>query len=83
MCNRWNRSPFLPAGIRVQLVGRCAMVSFGLDNNSETETMFCASKEVCTLVKVLKEYTKRCCWIMLREKIVTLLIMTTEYPSCT
>jgi hypothetical protein len=27
---------------------------------------------------VLKEYAKRCCWIMLREKIVTLLIMTTE-----
>jgi hypothetical protein len=27
MCSRWNRSPFLSAGIRVQLVGRCAMVS--------------------------------------------------------
>jgi hypothetical protein len=38
--------------------------------------MFCASKEV--LVKVLKEYAKRCCWIMLREKIVTLLVMTIE-----
>jgi hypothetical protein len=32
------------------------------------------------LVKVLKEYAKRCCcWvIVLREKIVALLIMTTE-----
>jgi hypothetical protein len=28
MCSRWNRSPLLSAGIRVQLVGRCAMVSF-------------------------------------------------------
>jgi hypothetical protein len=43
---------------------------FVVDNNSET--MFCASKEVS--VKVLKEYAKRCCWIVLREKIVTLLI---------
>jgi hypothetical protein len=29
--------------------------------------------------EVLKEYAKRCCWIVLREKIVALLIMTTEY----
>jgi hypothetical protein len=41
--------------------------------------MFCASKEV--LVKALKEYAKRCCWIVLREKIVAHLIMTTEYPG--
>ena len=55
--------------------GATGWQDFGLDNNSET--MFCASKKV--LVKVLKEeYAKRCCWIMLREKIVTLLIMTTE-----
>jgi hypothetical protein len=47
----------------------------------DSETMFCASKEV--LAKVLKEYAKRCCWIVLREKIVTLLIMTTECPRCT
>jgi hypothetical protein len=41
-----------------------------------SETMFCASKEVP--VKVLKEYAKRCCWVMLREKIVTLLVMTND-----
>jgi hypothetical protein len=48
--------------------------AIGLDNNSET--MFCASKEV--LVNVLKEHARRCCWIVLREKIVTLLIMAIE-----
>jgi hypothetical protein len=39
-----------------------------------------ALKEV--LVKALKEYAKRCCWIVLREKIVALLIMAIEYPRC-
>ena len=36
------------------------------------------AKEV--LVKVLKEHARRCCWVVLLEKIVTLLIMTTGYP---
>jgi hypothetical protein len=34
----------------------------GLDNSSDT--MFCASEEV-VLVKVFKEYAKRCCWFVL------------------
>ena len=55
MRGRWNRLPFLSADIRVQLVGRCAVVAFGLGNNSEP--MFCASKEV--LVKVLTKGVRR------------------------
>jgi hypothetical protein len=42
--------------------------------------MFCASE---VLVKILKEYARRCYWIVLWEKIVALLIMTTECPRCT
>jgi hypothetical protein len=30
-------------------------------------------------VEALKEYDRRCCWVVLWEKIVTLLMMTTQY----
>jgi hypothetical protein len=79
---QWNLDQCAVVGIGrlfFQLASGCNWLAgalwqaLGLDNNSET--MFCASKEV--LVKVLKEYAKR----------TTLLLDyapgKTKYPRCT